>query len=154
MTSWIRFGEQPQEIREILRLLEAFTFRSYAIVGRRSDTGVTRLNSLAHRVHQNELDHAGLVTELISINHDYGNNQRLQNSLRSEDFYQNPRRDIKYLLSEYEICLIPFLCDAAVFTLGGLMDSRFAGMTNGISAVYDLWRCYSELVLEGNQKRN
>ena len=38
MTSWIRFGEQPQEIREILRLLEAFTFRSYAIVGRRSDT--------------------------------------------------------------------------------------------------------------------
>ena len=105
ITSWIRFGKQPREMREILRLLEAFTFRAYAIAGRRSDTGVTRLNNLAHRLHRNGLDYAKLVSELKSLNHDYGSNQRLQNNLRSEDFYQNPRRDIKYLLSEYEIYL-------------------------------------------------
>ena len=105
ITSWIRFGKQPREMREILRLLEAFTFRAYAIVGRRSDTGVTRLNNLAHRVHRNGLGFAGLVTELKSFNHDYGSNYWLQTNLRSEDFYHNPRRDIKYLLSEYEIHL-------------------------------------------------
>lgn len=86
-------------------MLEAFTFRAYAIAGRRSDTGATRLNNLAHRVHRNRLDFAGLVAELKSLNHDYGSNQRLRSSLRSDDYYQNSRRDIKYLLSEYEIHL-------------------------------------------------
>ena len=106
MTSWIRFGGRPEQMREILRLLEAFTFRAYAIGGRRSDTGVGRLNGLAHIVHQQSLDYEGLIGRLKEITHEYGSTQRLLNNLRSEDFYQNlTARDIKYLLTEYEIHL-------------------------------------------------
>ena len=93
-------------MREILRLLEAFTFRAYAIGGRRSDTGVTRLNGLAHNVHQQSLNYEGLIGQLKEITYAYGNAQRLLDNLRSEDFYHNlTGRDIKYLLTEYEIHL-------------------------------------------------
>ena len=106
ITSWIRFGGRTEQMREVLRLLEAFTFRAYAIGGRRSDTGVNRLNGLAHSVHQQSLNYEGLVGELKEITHTYGSDQRFLNNLRSEDFYHNSTaRDIKYLLTEYEIRL-------------------------------------------------
>ena len=61
-------------------MLESFTFRAYVIAGRRSDTGVTRLNNF-HRVHKSGLTFVGLVAELKKLIHDYGSNQRLQTSL-------------------------------------------------------------------------
>ena len=103
ITSYLRFGKNPSRMLRILKLIEAISFRTYAIVGRRSDAGVIRLNGLAHRVHQRKLSYNNLIKELKGFNREYCAKGIFENELRSEDFYKNlSARDIKYLFSEYE----------------------------------------------------
>ena len=61
---------------------------------------------MAHRVHLRNLDHDGLVDELKGINRYYQNDGQFKYSLHREGFYNSlSSRDIKYLLTEYEIHL-------------------------------------------------
>ena len=104
IAAWHRYSKEHARMAEILKLLEAFTFRVYGIGGYRSDAAVSRLSRMAHRVHHNRLDYDGLVRELKSVNLDYRNDRAFAENLHSQGFYQNrSRNDIKYLLSEYEI---------------------------------------------------
>ena len=104
IASWIKYRAEPTRMSEILKLLEAFTFRVYGIGGYRSDAAVSRLSRMAHRVHRNGLDYDNLVRELKSVNRDYRNDRAFAENLHSQGFYQNrSRNDVKYLLSEYEI---------------------------------------------------
>ena len=106
ITSYLRFGKNPSRMLRILKLIEAVSFRAYAIVGRRSDAGVTRLNGLANRVHQRKANYNNLIRELKDFNREYSAKGTFENILRSEDSYNNlSTRDIKYLLSEYETYL-------------------------------------------------
>ena len=103
ITSWLRFGKSSRQMSQIVRLLEAFTFRAYVVGGRRSDTGITRLNNLAHKVHQQQMNYGALIGELKSINDYYATDRKFESDLRSEDFYTDlASAEIKYLLSEYE----------------------------------------------------
>ena len=106
IASWLRFRCQPDRMARILSLIETFVVRVY-IVGRYSDgTGEGSLNRLAHRVHRQGLSYDDLIDELTGIIRHYTDNQRFENALRSEGFYNLlSSRNIKYLLTEYEIHL-------------------------------------------------
>ncbi len=106
IASWLRFRETPTRMEKILKLLEAFIIRVYLVGGWRSDSGWSRFNRIAHRVHQGHLDYDSLIDELKMINRDYQNDENFERSLGWEDFYiRLSSRTIKYLLSEYEIHL-------------------------------------------------
>lgn len=106
IASWLRFREDTVQMSEILKLLERFTFRAYAVGNRRSDTGRSWLNSIAHNVHKRNWDYPTLISKLKEINNYYQNNEGFKRDLRSDDFYGRlTSREIKYLLSEYEIHL-------------------------------------------------
>ena len=103
IASWLRFSKKPSRMEKILKLLEAFIVRVYVVGGWRSDAGGSRFNRMARRIHQGELDYAGLIGELRSINREYQSDGGFRRSFDWEDFYTRfNSRDIKYLLTEYE----------------------------------------------------
>lgn len=106
ITSWLRFRGVRPKMAKILKLLEAFTFRVYSVGNKRRDTGRSWLYSTSHNVHEGRLDCDALIGVLNEINKYYQNDDRLKKNLHSEDFYNRlSSRDIKYLMSEYEIRL-------------------------------------------------
>ena len=106
IASWLRFRGVQSRMAEILRLLEAFTFRAYAVGNRRSDTGQNWLNSMAHNVHLYQWEYETLIIELKKINNNYEYDGRFKEDLRLQDFYERlTSKEIRYLLSEYEIHL-------------------------------------------------
>ena len=103
---WLKFRHEPAEMSKIITLIEAFAFRVYTVGKIRSHTGQTRFYSMAHRVHNGQSDSRFLIEELRRINWDYCREMQFENDLRGEDFYGRlTSRDMKYLLSEYEIHL-------------------------------------------------
>ena len=106
IASWLKFKDRGAYIERILNLLEAFTVRVYLVGGRRSNTGASKFNGMAHRVHNGDLDYEGLISELRQMNFFYQSGSGFETDLRHEDFYvRHKPSDIKYLLSEYEINL-------------------------------------------------
>ena len=106
MACWQRFGESATDLERLLRLMEAFVVRVYLVGDRRSDSGESRLYRLAHAVHREGKDYPGLVNELRQLNYDYQSDEQFTHNLKREDFYpERAAREIKFLLSEYEIHL-------------------------------------------------
>lgn len=106
MACWQRYGESATDMEALLKLMEAFVVRVYLVGDRRSDTGESRLNRLAHDVHKGRLDYPGLLNQLRDLNNYYQNDEQFTQNLRQQDFYpERYSRDIKFLLSEYEIHL-------------------------------------------------
>lgn len=105
IASWLRFRDDAERIENVLRLLETFIVRVYIVGGYRSDTGASSFNSIANRLHQKRLDYDGLVSELSTLIRSYQDDSRFDNSLRREGFYYLGSRNIKYLLTQYEIHL-------------------------------------------------
>ena len=106
LTAWQKFGETPDRMEKILKLLEAFIVRVYLVGGYRSDTGVSRFNRMAHDLHQGRLDYDGLIDKLRGVNFYYQTEEGFKRSFDREDFYDwFYSRDIKYLLTEYEVQL-------------------------------------------------
>lgn len=102
IAAWQRFGEDPQR-REILRQFEAFVFRVYRVAKYRSHTGRSRLNSLAHQVHQDNLTFADFLQELRELNLYYVSDDWFRHLLSAMNCYGNlGTKTIKYLLAEYE----------------------------------------------------
>ena len=105
IASWLKFKDDEERIDNILRLLETFIVRVYIVGGYRSDTGTSSLNSIASRLHRNRLDYDGLASELSGLIRSYQDDSRFDDSLRREGFYYLGSRNIKYLLTQYEIHL-------------------------------------------------
>ena len=106
IASWLKFGDDAKHMDNILRLLETFIVRVYLVGGYRSDTGATRFNEIANRLHQSRLDYNGLIGALEAMIRDYQDDNRFDRSLRREDFYNYlGSRNIKYLLTQYEVHL-------------------------------------------------
>ena len=116
MASWLRFGDHEKRMQKILELLETFIVRVYLVGGYRSHTGASSLNRLARRVHQGSKSYGDLVWELQNnfILY-YQDDSSFESSLRWEGFYNYlTSRNIKYLLSEFEIELANTRGDVAV----------------------------------------
>ena len=106
ISSWLRFGKEPDRMVNILKLIEAFIFRVYLVGRRRGDAAQGWFNGVAQDVHRKRLNYDSLVDTLKQMNHYYKPDASFGESLRSGEFYHNhDRRTIKYLLSEYEIDL-------------------------------------------------
>ena len=105
IASWLKFKDDGARINNIQRLLETFIVRVYIVGAYRSDTGSSSLNSIASRLHRNRLDYDGLVSELSGLIRSYQDDSRFDDSLRREGFYYLGSRNIKYLLTQYEIHL-------------------------------------------------
>ena len=106
IASWLRFRDDSARMAEILSLIEAFVIRVYVVSRYADGTGEGRFNRLAHKVHSRDLSYDGLIKELKGIINYYSDDQRFESALRSEGFYRLlSARNIKYLLTEYEIHL-------------------------------------------------
>lgn len=108
MASWLRFKDSPAKLLEILRLIEVASFRMYAIMGKRSDTGLSSFVNLAHDLHEGSKNYGGVIKELEWIINSYdADDKSLKDrfDLIKFDRWVN-HKDIKYLLYEYntELC--------------------------------------------------
>lgn len=106
IASWLRFCDDADRMANILALIEAFVIRVYVVSRYADGTGEGSLNRLAYRVHSRDLSYEELIEELKRIIRHYSDDQRFEEALRSEGFYRLlSARNIKYLLTEYEIYL-------------------------------------------------
>lgn len=106
IASWLRFGGDGPCIGRILKLLEAFIVRVYLLGGYRRDTAMAEFHRKAHRVHGKVLDYDGLLAKLSEAIDHFLSNDRFERTLGQEDLYGRlTPRDMKFLLSEYEIHL-------------------------------------------------
>ena len=104
IASWLGFRDEPARLAKILDLIEAFVIRVYVVSRYADGTGEGALNRLAHRVHSQGMCYEDLIAELKRIILHYSDDQRFEESLRTEGLYRLlSARNIKYLLTEYEI---------------------------------------------------
>lgn len=125
MAAWLKFRDNRREMSRILRLIEAFAFRVYTVGRYRSHTGQSWLYATAHRVENWQWDSNRVIEELKKINHHYRNDSQFKANLRSEGFYGRlTSRDMKYLLSEYEIHLRREANEPLSFSQDEILSSR------------------------------
>ena len=106
IASWLRFGDDGSRLEEILKHLETFVVRVYLVAGYRSDTGRSTINEIAHGVHRKTLSYDDLLDKLKETIRYYWDDEHFRRALGWNDFYKlKESRDIRYLLSEYEIHL-------------------------------------------------
>lgn len=103
ITTWTKFKNEKEKMEEILKLIETFVFRTYAICGRRADAGESSFYSLAYRVHKGELEFHEIKEKLRVEIEFYADDERFELGSHDSNFYEEmPASDIKYLLFEYE----------------------------------------------------
>ena len=95
----------------------------YVVVRYSDGTGEGSLNRLAHRVHSQNISYEELIEELQGIILHYSDDQRFEDALRSEGFYRLlSARNIKYLLTEYEIHLRDFAGEDLTLDQRGILQ--------------------------------
>jgi HEPN domain-containing protein len=103
MAAKLRYGDDPEQMAEVVQKCETLVFRIYAIDGRRSNTGQGKLVRLAHDIHtgsNHEFDDT--IRRLESITRNYTDDDRFERLLHDPDFYDSiSSRDIRYLLYHY-----------------------------------------------------
>lgn len=126
IATWAKFKNEKEKIKEILRLIETFTFRVYSVGRSRADTGEGRAYRLAYKVHKEDLGFDEIVEELKRIIEYYGSNEEFQRDLKVENFYpRGSRWDIKYLLFEYEKFLREQAKEPLEIDLDSILSDRF-----------------------------
>ncbi len=102
IAAWQKFGEDSER-EEILRLFEIFVFRVYHVVRWRSHTGRSVLNSLAHRVYQEDFAVGDFQQKLRELNDYYITDDQFRGELSGTRCYESlGTRTVKYLLAQYE----------------------------------------------------
>ena len=103
IATWIRFRTEKGKLESTLNLIEIIVYRVYAIGRRRADTGIGRLYDLAYKVHRKNLEYDKIIEELTQLVRYYEGDRAFERDLKVENFYNRvAKRDIKYLLFEYE----------------------------------------------------
>lgn len=104
MAAQLEFGtDEPDRMAKIVEKCETLVFRVYAIDGRRSDTGRSRLVSLANNIYSDpEYGYEDTITRLDEITRIYTDDARFERDLRESGLYKSvSSRDIRYLLYFY-----------------------------------------------------
>ncbi len=125
IASWQEFREDHQR-EEILRQFEAFVFRVYRVVRRRSNTGGSHMNWLAHQVHGGHLAFDDLVQELRSLTLEWASVDRFRQELSGTYCYGSlSTRTIKYLLAQYEEKLRRDAGERMTLPLADILSSEY-----------------------------
>lgn len=94
--------DDEDRVARIIDLCEVLAFRLYAIDRRRSDTGLSKLVSLAQDIRHGNDSFAQIESDLIRIIRNYTDDDRFRRKLRDPEFYDNKAsQDIRYLLYHY-----------------------------------------------------
>lgn len=104
MVSQMEWGDDdPEKMARIVRRCETLVFRVYATDGRRSNTGLSKLVSLAHSIQSDDsYRYEDVIERLDSITRIYADDDRFERNLRDPEFYNTmSSRDIRYLLHHY-----------------------------------------------------
>jgi uncharacterized protein with ParB-like and HNH nuclease domain len=124
--TWMRFKNDEEKLKEILRLVESFTFRVYVIGRRRADTGEALADRLSFKIHNNLVEFESICEELRGMISTYENDLNFQNDLKFTEFYDRlSRRDLKYLLFEYEKWLREQVREPIDFELEAILTDQF-----------------------------
>lgn len=106
ITSFLRLKDCESELKEMIEQIETLVLRVYIVDGRRSDTGLNRLVSLAHSFYREEKSCAEVKNELKEITRHFAADDRLERDLLDNNLYRSlSSREIKYLLFHYEMKL-------------------------------------------------
>ena len=101
-----RWSDKPDRYLELLRLFEAFAFRTYGLLSYRADAGQSNLFHLSHQVAAGQCDFASLRREVKSLvrywDDDGGFGERLDYR-KTRNWYK--WKALRYFLYEYEIHL-------------------------------------------------
>ncbi len=103
MASHLKYGDEADQIAEVIEKCETFVFRVYAIDGRRSDTGRGQLVRLAHDIYSDpNHEFEDTLRRIEEITRRYTDDDRFERELQDPDFYDTvSSQDIRYLLYHY-----------------------------------------------------
>ncbi len=100
---WPRLHDRSAELLQVLRSMETYVVRAYAVGNRRADTGIHELYSLAFEIHTGGLSLDDLVPRLVELTKEQASDETFGRNLDAVEFYsQVESQDIRYLLYEYE----------------------------------------------------
>lgn len=104
MVSTLQYEDDHERLEKILKKCETLVFRVYAIDGRRSNTGRSKLVNLAHTMYSNpNHGYNDTIRRLEKITRDYADDNRFERNLRDPTFYKSvSSQDIRYLFFYYE----------------------------------------------------
>lgn len=126
IASWIKFKHDLEKMKDILKLIEIFSFRVYSIGRKRSDTGIASFYPLGYRVHSEKLVHVEITKELIEMINYYQDDKAFEINLMVENFYWRVYTDdIKYLLVEFEESLRKHIKEPLDLNLENIFSEKF-----------------------------
>jgi len=101
ITFWIKIKEKDF-IKKLLQIIEIFSFRVYGIGKRRSYTAESALYRLAHQFYKNILERVSLFEQILDTILRYEGDSNFKKNLDNDFYNRISRKDITYLLFEYE----------------------------------------------------
>jgi hypothetical protein len=121
--SWVKFKDDPEKVREILRLIEIIAFRIYAIGKRRADSGRPTLYDLAFKIKKGIITFPFITEELKGLAIDYEPDNDFLEDLKDVKFYGRVTgTDKRYLLYHYETSLRKAAMEPIEFTLAEVLS--------------------------------
>lgn len=107
ISMWINnINSDPENIVTLLKIIEIFSFRVYAIGKRRSDTGESKLYRYAYKYYNGKMSEKDIYKKMRNTIEDYENDTSFERNIYNPQFYnQISRRDIIYFFYEYEMNL-------------------------------------------------
>ncbi len=128
MAAQLQYGDDdPDRMRAIVEACETLAFRVYSIDRRRSNTGRSRLVSLAHSIrHDDSYSFQDALDRLFQITQHYADDDRFERDLRDEEFYETiASRDIRYLLYHYGKDVDATVSEDSSPPLSEILSSKF-----------------------------
>lgn len=101
ITFWINIKEKDF-IKKLLQIIEIFSFRVYGIGKRRSYTAESALYKLAHQFNKKILEVVSLFEQILDTILRYEGDSNFKKNLDNDFYGRISRKDINYLLFEYE----------------------------------------------------
>lgn len=101
----IKFKED--ELIQIFKLIEWYSFRAYSIIGRKANTGENSFKQFANHIFEDKLNLISLNQKTTELLQKYGDSESFTIALDSDDFRnENQENAIIYLFYEYENYLL------------------------------------------------
>jgi len=123
ISCWLKFGDNQEYLKRILRSIEICIFRVYAVGRRRADTGRSKLYDLAYEVYADKKGFDELIIELKAFTKMYESDERFERDLRMDDFYQRmAKSDLRYFFYWYERYLREIEKESVEFPLSEILS--------------------------------
>ena len=101
----IKFRED--ELIQIFRLIELYSFKAYSIIGRKANTGENSFKQFLYQIYDDEINLKTLTDKMTELLQKYGDSESFKIALDSIDFRnENQENSIIYMFYDYENYLL------------------------------------------------